>query len=133
MASLVSGPLLGVSERGPRGFPIVGFTDAYGHKSSIQASSAIGDYEDSFDRPGSSYIWLGLDDVKAQVMAVNAAKVGVTTTETNGWVDYPIPEDVSIWTRMHLNREQVAGLIVRLHQWLAQGNFDSPNNVIRPK
>ena len=130
MASLVSGPLLGVSERGPRGFPKVSFADAYGHESSIQASSAIGDYDDSFDRPGSSYIWLGLEGVKAQVMARDAHKVGVTTAETTGWVDYPIPDDVSIWTRMHLNREQVAGLIGRLQQWLAQGNFDSPNKKI---
>jgi hypothetical protein len=25
----------------------------------IQESSAIGDYSDSFDRPGSSYLWIG--------------------------------------------------------------------------
>lgn len=25
----------------------------------VQQSSAIGDYEDSFDKPGSSYLWLG--------------------------------------------------------------------------
>lgn len=27
----------------------------------IQESSAIGDYEDSFGRPGSSYLWVGQD------------------------------------------------------------------------
>jgi hypothetical protein len=27
----------------------------------VQASSAIGDYEDSFDRPGSSFLWVGRD------------------------------------------------------------------------
>lgn len=27
----------------------------------IQESSAIGDYQDSFDRPGSSYLWVGAD------------------------------------------------------------------------
>ena len=27
----------------------------------IQQSSAIGDYEDSFDKPGSSYLWIGKD------------------------------------------------------------------------
>jgi hypothetical protein len=27
----------------------------------IQESSAIGDYEDSFDCPGSSYLWVGDD------------------------------------------------------------------------
>ena len=27
----------------------------------IQESSAIGDYSDSFDKPGSSYLWVGND------------------------------------------------------------------------
>jgi len=27
----------------------------------IQESSAIGDYEDSMDKPGSSYLWVGQD------------------------------------------------------------------------
>ncbi len=27
----------------------------------IQESSAIGDYDDAFDRPGSSYLWVGSD------------------------------------------------------------------------
>ena len=27
----------------------------------IQESSAIGDYDDSFDKPGSSYLWIGRD------------------------------------------------------------------------
>jgi len=46
-----------------RGFPIVR-CEPYppGCKESdclIKASSAIGDYEDSFDKPGSSYLWVG--------------------------------------------------------------------------
>lgn len=27
----------------------------------IQESSAVGDYEDSFDKPGSSFLWVGSD------------------------------------------------------------------------
>jgi hypothetical protein len=27
----------------------------------IQESSAIGDYEDAFNKPGSSYLWIGKD------------------------------------------------------------------------
>jgi len=27
----------------------------------VQESSAVGDYEDSFDKPGSSYLWFGPD------------------------------------------------------------------------
>lgn len=30
-------------------------------KQLIQESSAVGDYEDSFDKPGSSYLWVGED------------------------------------------------------------------------
>ena len=29
------------------------------HKRLVGESSAIGDYEDSFERPGSSYLWIG--------------------------------------------------------------------------
>lgn len=42
-----------------RGFQICEFQDSYGRPCTLQQSSAIGDYDDAFDRPGSSFVWLG--------------------------------------------------------------------------
>jgi len=115
--------LLGDPSFSGRGFPMVDFTDAYGESCSLQCSSAVGEYDDSLERPGSSFVWLGIDEIKPIVMAKDADKVGVTTKETTGWVDYPIPEEVQLSARMHLNREQVSGLIGRLQEWLDNGDF----------
>lgn len=101
-----------------RGFTCLEFKDAYGESCSLQASSRIGNYEGAFNRPGTSAVWLGLDQAKPMVMACDARAVGVATEETTGWVDYPIPSQVMINTRMHLDREQVRGLIAALQEWL---------------
>lgn len=51
----------------------------------VGESSAIGDYDDSFDKPGSSFLWVGEEH--------------------------------------HLNREEVAELIVNLKRWLKTGRL----------
>ena len=43
--------------------------------------------------------------------------------EVSGWMPYPVPDDVFINTRMHLNEAQVRGLIARLQTWLDTGAF----------
>ena len=116
-------PRLGKDTKTGRGFPRVDFIDGYDKPCSIQCSSAIGDYEDSFERPGTSYLWLGLDRVEPRILASQAASVGIYTDQTTGWVDYPIPDAVCINPSMHLNREQVAGLIERLQKWLDTGTL----------
>ena len=115
--------VLGVAGQGPRGFPRVLFNDSYDERCILACSSIVGDYEDSMERPGTSAVWLGLQRPSAKVMARDAAKVGVKTEETVGWVDYPIPEGVMVSAEMHLNREQVAGLVKRLQEWLDAGTF----------
>ncbi len=95
---------------------MVEFQDHYDNKCTIQASS-LADYA----QPGISAIWLGINDADPKVRAIDAARLGLRTNQTVGWVPYPIPPEVSLSTRMHLNREQVAGLIARLQEWL-----DSP-------
>ncbi len=80
-----------------RGFAIGEFVDLYGAKCSIQKSSSA-----EYDA-----IWLGVDDAEPKVMCRDARKVGVKTDATCGWVDYPIPDEVLLTTRMHLTREQV--------------------------
>ena len=102
---------------------MVEFRDANGSACSVQASSAIGDYEGSFENPGTSFAWVGIDDPEPKVIWKDAAKLGVKTEATSGWVPYPLPPEVSVTTRMHLNREQAQGLIERLQEWLDTGKF----------
>ena len=110
-------------ERTQRGFPIARFDDANEKKCSIQESSAVGNYAESLSDPGSSFLWLGIDDVDARVMASEAASVGVVTDQKTGWVGFPIPSNVSITTRMHLNREQVKELVELMQLWLETGTI----------
>lgn len=120
--------MLGEDTITSRGFKAVEFVDAYGHACSLQQSSAIGDYDDAIYNPGSSFVWLGVDDCKPQVLKSRAKALGLTLPpgEVSGWMPYPLPEDVLISTWMHLNREQVSGLVERLQQWLKTGEFESP-------
>lgn len=96
-----------------RGFPLTEFADYYRNRCSLQISS-IADIE---------CVWLGVDDVQPKIMAKNALKYGVLTTETTGWVDYKLPRDVIISTRMHLTRDQVAELIPHLQNFVDTGEL----------
>lgn len=104
---------LGKQKKSGRGFPLVKFKDYYKVPCSIQASSLA-----LYQQPGTSAIWLGVDDAQPRVLASKAAELGVETTETTGWVPFPIPDDVFISTRMHLDRKQVKALIGHLQAWL---------------
>lgn len=97
-----------------RGFEFLEFDDLYGAKCSVQQSSLAID---------GGALWFGPDDPSPRVLASQAASAGVKTTETTGWVPYPLPPNVHCTTRAHLSREQVAALVVRLNQWLATGSL----------
>lgn len=104
-----------------RGFQLVEFTDDYDAKCSIQISSACPC--DEKDKHG--WIWLGIDDAKPQIMKSQAKKYGFTLPEgqeVSGWMPYPIPEDVLLSTRMHMNKDHVIDLVNRLQHWLDTGN-----------
>jgi hypothetical protein len=73
--------------------------------------------------PGTSALWMGTNDANPLVMHRDAASVGVQTDKTEGWVPYPIPEEVQLNTRMHLHRKQVAALIQHLQSWLDTGSL----------
>lgn len=96
-----------------RGFTLGKFTDRYGAECSIQKSSLA--TEDA--------IWLGVDDADPQIMAVHAKEVGIETNETCGWVKYPIPDQVSLTTRMHLTQNEVAELLPLLQRFVATGEL----------
>lgn len=104
---------LGRVKKTNRGFEIMEFTDLYQCPCSLQQSSLA----------NGQCLWLGTSDAQPKVMAVKAGSVGVQTTETTGWVSYPIPEDVLLSTRMHLNRRMVKALVHRLNRWLETGSF----------
>lgn len=106
-----------------RGFPRVNFHDSYGVAAHVACSSAIGNYKDGLNRPGSSFLWIGVDQIKPLIMAKDALAHGVVTKETAGWVPYPVPEAVLMSGGIHLNREQVRGLVDRLEHWLEHGEF----------
>lgn len=108
---------LGTPTKTERGFSLVEFEDIYGLGCSLQASSVA-----RSGQPGTSAVWLGIDAVDAKVMARDAAAVGVKTAETVGWVPFPIPDEVSISTRMHLDRDQVKALVKHLQSWLDSDN-----------
>ena len=95
-----------------RGFEIVTFRDAHGEECSLQCSSAIGNYPDAMEQPGTSFVWLGRDDVKPRRLVPN-----------EGWQVVPLPDGVETFARMHLSREQVGELIRRLHEWLRSGTL----------
>lgn len=118
---------LGETRTTPRGFKYLDFEDHYGNLCSLQESSACLSESSLWLsenlEPGRSAIWLGVDKPTVKVMAKNAAKAGIKTNETTGWIDVPLPKEVSIYSRMHLNREQVKSLIVHLQNWLNKGGF----------
>lgn len=96
-----------------RGFPYYEFIDRYGEKCSLQLSSLADD----------RCIWLGVDDANPQIMASQARLFGVSTTETSGWVSYPIPKEVQLSTRMHLSIEQVKKLLPILQKFVETGDL----------
>jgi len=94
-------------KRTGRGFAHYEFTDEYGAKCSLQKSSSA-----MVDR-----IWLGVDNANPQIMASKTPEGG------NGWVPYPIPEDVLLTTRMHLNQKQVKKLLPILQRFVETGEI----------
>lgn len=121
--------LFGVDGATGRGFEIVKFEDEYGYPCSIQESSrAVCENDDGTVDDPLGWIWLGIDDAKPQIMKSKARELGMELPpgEVSGWMPYPIPNDVLLTTRMHLNQTQVRGLIDRLTLWLETGSL-TPN------
>lgn len=96
-----------------RGFTLGKFVDLYGSECSIQKSSLA--TEDA--------IWLGVVDANPQVLHNDAKRLGIETTADSGWVDYPIPKEVSMTTRMHLSRDHVAALLPTLQRFVETGEI----------
>lgn len=97
-----------------RGFDISEFTDRYGVNCSLQKTSLA--TEDT--------IWLGVSDVTPKIMATDAIKLGIDSKgQANGWVEYDIPDEVLLSSRMHLTREMVAELLPYLTKFVETGEI----------
>ena len=101
-----------------RGFEVKHFLDSYGVDCSIQESS----------NAESAFIWLGVHDAEAKIMAVDLDKVkGFETTptpgssQTTGWHKILLPKEVHIFSRMHLDKEQAKRLIRELQYFVKHG------------
>lgn len=110
----------------PRRFPYVTFQDRYGAACSLQLSSLAMD----------NAIWLGIDDADPKIMARDAHRMQLDhllqesgPERLNGWVKYPLPEEVLLTTRMHLTQEQVKALLPILQHFAETGEFPSEEEV----
>ena len=80
-----------------RGFKLLQFYDDYDELCDIQESSNV-----------VPHIWLGVHSANPKILASKTPAGGT------GWVNYEIPDDVLISTRMHLNRKQCMSLGLKL-------------------
>lgn len=82
-----------------RGFALIDFIDAYEKPCSIQASSAINEeQEGGFENPGSSYLWVGRDDVTDARMHITREQAGRIAEFLKRWSETgelhsPVPEE----------------------------------------
>lgn len=91
-----------------RGFSLIQFEDLYDNKCNIQKSSLA--TEDA--------IWFGIENAQPRIMSSKTPQGGV------GWIDYPIPDDVLLTTRMHLSKDDVRELITILQNFVDTGEID---------
>ena len=83
-----------------RGFELIEFADGNGEECSIQQSSAIDDSDRGYEKPGTSYLWIGCDKNSVHPRTGEALS-----------------------PRMHLHREHVQELVAVLNRWLDTGSL----------
>jgi hypothetical protein len=103
-----------------RGFRFYEFKDRYGYNCKIQKSSIATEHA----------IWLGLESASPKALHGDATRLGVQHNETCGWVDFPIPDEVSLNTRMHLTQEQAKKLGKMLLHFAESGELPKISAII---
>lgn len=96
-----------------RGFAIVNFTDKYGIECSLQKSSLATE----------NAVWFGVDNPKPQIMTNDAIRLGIPTEQNSGWIDFEIPNEVFLSTRMHLTQDMVKQLLPMLQKFAETGEL----------
>ena len=102
-----------------RGFKIIKFDDRYYAGCSLQESSLATE----------GCIWLGIDDPDPKLMSSDAVKLGhpewlddsLGDEKFNGWTKFPVPDEVSMSTRMHLTVPLVEELLPYLNYFATTG------------
>lgn len=90
-----------------RGFNFYTFLDRYDEMCSIQESSLA-------TEPA---LWIGIHDATPKILASKTPEGGT------GWVNYDIPEDVFISTRMHITIPEAKFIIKVLQQFIETGGL----------
>lgn len=93
---------IAINEPTCRGFSYKQFIDRYGILCSIQKSSLA--TEDA--------IWFGVENPNPQILDAN-----------KGWIEFPIPKEVLLSTRMHLTKEMVKSLLPILQKFAETGEI----------
>lgn len=105
-----------------RGFGKLLFSDYYNKKCSLQMSSVSSD----------ECVWLGIEDAEPRILTTDAIRLGVIKDKDAprnpfgdpcGWIEYPVPQEVSFTTRMHLTREQAKQLALQLLKFALCGTI----------
>ncbi len=106
-----------------RGFTKLLFSDYYNKRCSLQMSSASSE----------ECIWLGIENAEPRILTTDAIKLGVIENgdaprnhygDPCGWLEYPVPQEVSFTTRMHLTREQAKQLALQLLKFALCGEIN---------
>jgi hypothetical protein len=112
-------PVSGHGSVTSRGFRINKFTDRYGKECSLQKSSSA--MEDC--------VWLGINQPDPIILARDALRLGrgdlVPGGAAVGWVPWPLPNEVQVFTRMHLTQDQVRSLLPALQHFVDTGELPS--------
>lgn len=105
-----------------RGFGKLLFSDYFNKKCSLQISSVGTD----------ECVWLGVESAEPCLLSADAIKLGLAKKEEVphtplgepcGWVEYPVPKEVMMTTRMHLTREQAKQLALKLLEFALCGRI----------
>ena len=115
-------PLNMVNGKTNLNFPFIAFEDFNHSICKLEISSLI-DYD---------AVTLGVCNSKAIILNRDAKRLGLVPENTVGWMDYPMPEGVSIISKMHLTRSDVASLLPVLQHYVKTGELPnvSVNNQI---
>ena len=106
-----------------RGLNYKKFKDDYGEECIIQDSSSI-----------DPHIWLGVIRPEVKIMYKDAVASGIDVqkddpnTNECGFCTIPLPEDVQIFSLMHLNRKQARELAKQLNFFARNGFLKEDEN-----
>ncbi|WP_300924617.1 hypothetical protein [uncultured Clostridium sp.] len=101
-----------------RGYRVFHFNDDYNITCSLQESSSV-----------EPHIWLGIDEPEHKIKYKDSEALGLGLQKLypecneDGWCNYPIPQEVLVSSRMHLNQKQAKKLGEALLKFAERGDL----------